>query len=197
MEMQELIAEIQEKYSDEIEFYSFCQFVLEVQNEATKKFALKKGIKMIADRQVAFSDRDAWAYQSLFLEGWCLGCPPDYFSKDGQAWGFPVMDPEKMYNADGSLGEGGILMKNLYKKMFKENPGGVRIDHMVGLIDPWVYVSGKKPKIEIYVDGPFYPNKNLPTKSAQVELKTQIFNKLNERSKQSNCEFIKYIKKEN
>ena len=142
------ISEIKEKYSDEIDFYKFCQFILEEQNEATKKYALKKGIKMIADRQVAFSDRDAWAYQSLFLDGWYLGCPPDYFSKDGQAWGFPVMDPAKMYNEDGSLGEGGILMKNLYKKMFKENPGGVRIDHIVGLIDPWVYKVGKKPMCE-------------------------------------------------
>lgn len=140
--------EIKKKYSDEIDFYKFCQFVLEVQNEETKKFALKNGIKMIADRQVAFSDRDAWAYQSLFMPGWYLGCPPDYFSKDGQAWGFPVMDPDKMYKADGSLGEGGILMKNLYKKMFKENPGGVRIDHIVGLIDPWVYKAGKKPMPE-------------------------------------------------
>ena len=142
------IADIKNRYEDEIEFYKFCQFVLEIQNEETKKFALSKGIKMIADRQVAFSDRDAWAYQSLFLEGWYLGCPPDYFSKDGQAWGFPVMDPDKMFNADGSLGEGGILMKNLYKKMFKENPGGVRIDHIVGLIDPWVYKVGKKPMPE-------------------------------------------------
>lgn len=142
------IEEIRDKYSDEIEFYKFCQFVLEKQNEETKKYALSSGIKMIADRQVAFSDRDAWAYQSLFLEGWYLGCPPDYFSKDGQAWGFPVMDPDKMFNADGSLGEGGILMKNLYRKMFKENPGGVRIDHIVGLIDPWVYKVGKKPMSE-------------------------------------------------
>ena len=142
------IAEIKEKYADEIDFYKFCQFVLERQLEETKKYAKKHGIKMIADRQVAFSDRDCWAYQSLFLPGWCLGCPPDYFSKDGQAWGFPVMDPEKMFNEDGSLGEGGILMKNLYKKMFKENPGGVRIDHIVGLIDPWVYKSDKKPMPE-------------------------------------------------
>ena len=142
------IEDIKKKYEDEIEFYKFCQFVLEKQNEETKKFALSKGIKMIADRQVAFSDRDAWAYQSLFLDGWYLGCPPDYFSKDGQAWGFPVMDPEKMFNADGTLGEGGILMKHLYKKMFQENPGGVRIDHIVGLIDPWVYKAGKKPMCE-------------------------------------------------
>ena len=32
--------------------------------------------------------------------------------------------------------------------MFKENPGGVRIDHIVGLIDPWVYKEGKMPKVE-------------------------------------------------
>lgn len=142
------IDEISKKYADEIDFYKFVQFILDKQNQATLEYAKKKDIKMIADRQVAFSDRDTWAYQSLFLEGWMLGCPPDYFSKDGQAWGFPAMNPEKLYKADGSLDEGGILMKNLFKKMFKENPGGVRIDHIVGLIDPWVYKAGKKPKIE-------------------------------------------------
>ena len=142
------ISEVECKYRDDIEFYKFCQFILNLQNEETKKYAAKKGIKMIADRQVAFSDRDIWAYQSLFLDGWYLGCPPDYFSKDGQAWGFPVMDPEKMFTKDGDLGDGGILMKELYKKMFKENPGGVRIDHIVGLIDPWVYRKGATPKPE-------------------------------------------------
>ena len=148
MQFGERIKEIENKYADVIELYKFTQFVIAKQNEETRKFAKKHGIKMIADRQVAFSDRDCWAYQSLFLKGWCLGCPPDYFSKDGQAWGFPVMDPERMYNADGSLDDGGQLLKNLYKKMFRENPGGVRIDHIVGLIDPWVYKQGKKPKIE-------------------------------------------------
>jgi len=142
------IDEISEKYSKEIDKYKFVQFVLSKQNEQTRKFAQSKGIKMIADRQVAFSDRDTWAYQSLFLKGWCLGCPPDYFSKDGQAWGFPVVDPEKLFNSDGSLGDAGLLLKELYKKMFRENPGGVRIDHIVGLIDPWVYKSGKKPMPE-------------------------------------------------
>ena len=140
--------ELRLKYADLINYYSFCQFIASKQNEQTKKYALKHNLKLIADRQVAFSDRDSWAYQSLFLEGWMLGCPPDYFSEDGQAWGFPVVDPKKMFNEDGSLGEAGILMKQLYKKMFKENPGGVRIDHIVGLIDPWVYKAGKKPMPE-------------------------------------------------
>lgn len=140
--------EIKAKYADEIEFYAFKQLLASIQNIKIKDYALSKDIRMIADRQVAFSDRDVWAYQSLFLDGWMLGCPPDLFSADGQAWGFPVINPEKMYNDDGSLGEAGKLMKALFKKMFVENPGGVRIDHLVGLIDPWVYKAGKKPKIE-------------------------------------------------
>ena len=148
MEYAKRIEEISKKYAKEIDEYKFIQFVLYKQSAETKKYADLKDVKMIADRQVAFSDRDCWAYQSLFLEGWCLGCPPDYFSKDGQAWGFPVIDPEKLYKDDGTLDEAGILMKNLFKKMFRENPGGVRIDHIVGLIDPWVYKVGKKPMPE-------------------------------------------------
>lgn len=186
-EAEKRISEIQEKYADEIEFYKFCQFVLERQLEDTKKYASKKHIKMIADRQVAFSDRDTWAYQSLFMDGWCLGCPPDYFSKDGQAWGFPVMAPEKMFNDDGSLGEGGKLMKELYKKMFKENQGGVRIDHIVGLIDPWVYKSGKKPMVE-HGAGRLYTSPHHPELSKYSIAKTSDINDTLEPDKE------KYVK---
>ena len=142
------IEQIKEKYADKIEFYAFKQFIAHLQNEDSKSYALSKGIKLIADRQVSFSDRDFWAYQNLFLDGWCMGCPPDLFSDKGQAWGFPVVDPEKLFNEDGSLGPAGELLKNLYKLMFEENSGGVRIDHFVGLIDPWVYKAGKTPKPE-------------------------------------------------
>ena len=144
----ERLKEISEKYEYEIDKYKFIQFILSVQNEETRVYAKNHNIKMIADRQVAFSDRDIWGYKSLFLKGWLLGCPPDYFSKEGQAWGFPVPDPEKLFNSDGELDDGGKFLKRLYTKMFKENPGGVRIDHIVGLIDPWVYKDGKMPKVE-------------------------------------------------
>lgn len=53
-----------------------------------------------------------------------------------------------------------------------------------------------KPKIEIYVDGPFHVNKNIPEKTAQQELRNVVFNTLTNRSKLSNYEYIKYTKKE-
>lgn len=80
------------------------------------------------------------------MEGWFLGCPPDFFSLDGQAWRTAILDPEKTFNEDGSLSDGGKLLKSLYKKMFKENQVESRIDHLVGLIDPWVYKRGALPK---------------------------------------------------
>lgn len=55
---------------------------------------------------------------------------------------------------------------------------------------------GKKPKIEIYVDGPFYSNDKLPEKEQQKELKNIVFNQLKERANLNNYEYIKYIHKE-
>lgn len=145
-EVKNKISELKNNFKDEIEYYEFVQFIAYLQKQKTKSFVLNNKMKTIADCQVAFSDRDYWANQALFLQGWNLGCPPDLFSDDGQAWGFPVLDPEKIFKKNGSLGEGGKLLKARFTKMFEENPGGVRIDHIIGLIDPFVYKQGKLPK---------------------------------------------------
>lgn len=138
------LKEIKEEYSDEIDFYKFTQFIFSKQMQETKEYANSKGVKFIADKQVAFSDRDTWAYQDLFLDGWKLGCPPDYFSKTGQAWGFPVMNPSKLFNEDGSLAQGGEILKKCFVKIFSEYDS-LRIDHFLGLVDPWVYPEGSNP----------------------------------------------------
>ncbi len=53
----------------------------------------------------------------------------------------------------------------------------------------------KKPKIVIYVDGPFYPDKSLDLKAQQEDLRNRIYDCMVERSKNSDYETIKYIKK--
>ena len=57
--------------------------------------------------------------------------------------------------------------------------------------------KSKKPKIEIYVDGPFFANENIPEKITQEELKNVVLNKLNERAKLNNYEYVEYIKRSN
>lgn len=52
-----------------------------------------------------------------------------------------------------------------------------------------------KVKIETYIDGPFFADEKLPLKERQQDLRDRIYNCMVERSKNSNIEVIKYIKK--
>lgn len=54
----------------------------------------------------------------------------------------------------------------------------------------------KKPKIEIYIDGPFFIDTNLTEKENQQTLKDKVFAQLNNRASLSNIEYVKYIKKD-
>lgn len=52
----------------------------------------------------------------------------------------------------------------------------------------------KKPKIVTYIDGPFYPNKDLPLNLRKKDLRDRIYNCMCERSKNSNVVWIEYKK---
>lgn len=52
----------------------------------------------------------------------------------------------------------------------------------------------KKPKITVYIDGPFYPNKELKIKEAQEELRNKVYTKMCERAQNTDVEYYKYVK---
>ena len=54
--------------------------------------------------------------------------------------------------------------------------------------------KNNKIKIVSYIDGPFYADSNLNKKQAQKDLRNRIYEQMVERSKNSNIEYIKYIK---
>ncbi len=56
--------------------------------------------------------------------------------------------------------------------------------------------NNDKIKMVSYIDGPFYPNNELTPKEAQQELRDRIYNCMVDRSKNSNIEHIKYVKKQ-
>ncbi len=135
--------ELLRKHIFEIDFHMFKQWLVEREIDKTNKENEKLGIKFIADTPIAFTPAEVWMNKELFLEDLVLGCPPDYFSKDGQRWGFAFLDPHKIFNKDGSLGKGGEFLKKRYESIFAASPGGVRIDHLIGLIDPFVYTKNE------------------------------------------------------
>lgn len=138
------IAEIKTQYKNDYDFFIFNQMILEKENEKSNKLAQETGLKIIGDSPVAQTAVDEWVHKNLFLKGKAIGCPPDYFSKNGQRWGFKYYDPEKIFNKDGSLGEAGEVLKQKYEEYFASFPGGIRIDHVIGLIDPFIYTIASK-----------------------------------------------------
>jgi 1-acyl-sn-glycerol-3-phosphate acyltransferase len=53
-----------------------------------------------------------------------------------------------------------------------------------------------RPRANVYIDGPFYPNDGLPPRERERELGERIKAQMEERAKLSNSGYIKYIKKQ-
>ncbi len=123
-------ATVGESVSDRLFLWQFIQYKFIKQWGRVKKYAEKRGIKIIGDIPiyVDFDSADVWAHPEEFLldsEGYptaVAGVPPDYFSSDGQLWGNPLYDIEKMRKNDFSWWRSRIRY-NL--SLFD----GARIDH--------------------------------------------------------------------
>lgn len=122
---------------DDFETYIFGQFILDKQIKENTKLRKDLNFKYISDLLVGFSKSDEWSHQDLFLKNWRMGCPNG--GKYGpQLWNIPVLDPKKLFNDDGSLGDAGLYMKKKLDASL-DNFENVRIDHALGLIDPYIY----------------------------------------------------------
>ena len=92
------LAEFAAGQEEEIGFWKFLQYEFAVQWKKVKDYANEKGIKILGDIPIYVSadSVDAWVGGELFeldaKGGFArvAGCPPDYFSADGQLWGNPL-----------------------------------------------------------------------------------------------------------
>lgn len=116
---------------------------LKLKLEEYKKNSL--GINIIGDKQVGYGDVDIFSNPSIFTKDEFMGAPPNFLkASKGQDWDFNFIPYENLFNKDGSLAEGGKYLKKNIKKAFKDNIGGLRIDHIIGLIDAWTYKKERK-----------------------------------------------------
>lgn len=143
--------------SDEIEFWSFIQFLFFKQWNELKSYANEKGIKIIGDMPiyVAEDSADVWSnpeayliYEETLKPISIAGCPPDAFSETGQLWGNPLYD----WN---------YMEKTGYKWWIKRVEESlklydvVRIDHFRGFESYWEIPYGDTTAINgEWVKGP-------------------------------------------
>ena len=130
--------EIMKNHGKEVDKNSFIQFIADKQLKENSNKRKEIGFNYIGDLLVGFNKSDVWANQGAFLKGWKLGCPFGGVNNGPQTWGIPVLDPKKLFKEDGSLGESGNLLKEKIAYSLK-NYDNVRVDHALGLVDPFVY----------------------------------------------------------
>lgn len=122
---------------DDFESYILGQFLLDKQINKNTEYRKSIGFKYISDLLVGFSPSDEWAHQDLFLKDYRMGCP-NGGEYGPQLWDVPVLNPKKLFNQDGSLGPAGIYLKKKLEDSL-DDFDNIRIDHALGLIDPYIY----------------------------------------------------------
>lgn len=126
--------------TQKIDEYKFIQFLVDKQEKEDKINRETDGIKYIGDLLVGFSYADEWANPDAFLKDWRVGCPNGGKNGGPQLWNIAVLNPKTLFNADGSLGVSGQLLKQKIERTINgvEN---IRVDHVMGLVDPYIYKS--------------------------------------------------------
>ena len=142
--------------ADEIGFHQFLQYQFHIQWEAVQTYAHERGIQLVGDLPiyVSMDSADVWCHPEQFqldaaLHPTCLaGCPPDQFSEDGQFWGNPIYDWNRMEQDGFQWWMSRIAAAG---RLFDV----IRIDHFRGLESYWaIPAEAETAKEGAWIKGP-------------------------------------------
>lgn len=113
-------------------FHCFIQFHLDRQLRRAREYAHSNGVALKGDIPIGITPHsvEAWKEPYYFNMDSQAGAPPDFFSADGQNWGFPT------YNWDRMAQDGYLWWKKRFAKM-AEYFDAYRIDHVLGFFRIW------------------------------------------------------------
>ena len=116
----------------EVEYYCWMQWHLEKQFSEEVAYAHGKGVFLKGDLPIGVSADSAEAYwhPELFNLDSSTGAPPDFFSTDGQNWGFPTYNWEEMAKDDYAWWKARLRKMSQFFDAF-------RIDHILGFFRIW------------------------------------------------------------
>jgi len=145
------VAEFARAHRDEIDYYTYLQFLAAKSAQAVQARAREAGMKIgiIADIATGIDPNgsDSWSAPDDVLAGLGIGAPPDPFNAAGQGWGLTALSPASLQH-NGFAGFIALLRANM------AYAGGVRIDHVMGLMRLWVIPDGASPTQGVYLRYP-------------------------------------------
>ncbi|CCQ10916.1 4-alpha-glucanotransferase (amylomaltase) [Pseudoalteromonas luteoviolacea B = ATCC 29581] len=135
---------------------AFQQWLAKLQLKACQSLAIEKGmaIGLVNDLAVGCADdgKEYQEYFDVFALGANVGAPPDPWAENGQDWGLPAPDPQRMKKNNFAY----------FKRLIRQNladVGALRIDHVMAIRRLWWCFSlahGERSGCYIY-----YPFDNL------------------------------------
>ncbi|MGO9572632.1 MAG: 4-alpha-glucanotransferase [Desulfomonilaceae bacterium] len=142
------IRTFQRENQEEILFWMYLQWQIDSQLKQVQEHALKSGmiVGLYNDEALAVdrNGADFWAWREFFHEGFRVGAPPDAFAPEGQDWGFPPPDGDRLRSAGYEL-----FLKKLQANC--KYGGALRIDHVMQFHHLfWIPAEGK-PVNGVYV----------------------------------------------
>lgn len=145
-----------QRLASEIHFHQWAQFEFDRQWMELKRYANERGVEILGDLPiyVSLDSVDVWVRPELFqlspdtlLPALEAGVPPDVFSEDGQHWGNPVYDWERLAQEDYAW------WAERLRHSFRSYDA-VRIDHFRAFEAYWVIPRGAVPTAGRWVKGP-------------------------------------------
>eukprot|EP01114_Cavostelium_apophysatum_P001401 TRINITY_DN1120_c0_g1_i1.p1 TRINITY_DN1120_c0_g1~~TRINITY_DN1120_c0_g1_i1.p1 ORF type:complete len:903 (+),score=270.21 TRINITY_DN1120_c0_g1_i1:338-3046(+) len=119
-------------FYDRVSFYYFLQYHLHLQLKEASEYAVTKHVGIKGDIAIGVNPQsvDTWVARRLFRMDKSTGAPPDFFSDEGQNWGFPTYNWDEMAKDDYGWWRSRLRHMAQYFHAF-------RIDHILGFFRIW------------------------------------------------------------
>ena len=142
-----LIDQLAEQYKEEVTLHCLIQYLCHQQLKAVKAHAEINQVKLMGDIPIlnCRDSADVWFHRDLFNLDFCAGAPPDYFNEEGQNWGFPLYNWQRISELNFNWWIERLQVAANYYHLY-------RIDHIVGFFRIWAIEHGKKS-----TEGSFIP----------------------------------------
>lgn len=136
---------------DAVGFQLFLQWIADEQLGEAARAAAAAGMAVGLYRDLAVgadpAGAETFANPAAVIRGVSVGAPPDLFMPRGQNWGLPPFNPRAL-RAEGYASFVELLRANM------RHAGGLRIDHVMGLMHLWCVPDGCTADLGGYLDYP-------------------------------------------